>query len=155
MIIKIVTYEAKYHSAFKGINSRWIDAFFKMEESDHKVLNFPQEQIIARGGAILVALVGQKVAGVCALIKMDDSVYDFELAKMAVDPAFQGLGIGYSLGQAIIAKAKEFNARNIYLESNDKLLPALKLYEKLGFKHITGYESPYERCNVQMAIELN
>ena len=155
MQINIVDYESKYHTAFRSINTRWIEKFFTLEDSDRKVLDYPDENIIAPGGAIVVALIGQQVAGVCALIKMNDPNYDFELAKMAVHPSFQGLGIGFELGVAIIAKAKALSARNIYLESNDKLFPALKLYEKLKFKHITGYESPYERCNVQMALEFD
>jgi hypothetical protein len=28
------------------------------------------------------------------------------------------------------------------------------LYYKLGFKKITGSPSPYERCNIQMEMEL-
>ena len=71
---------------------------FKMEDADHKVLDNPKKYILDAGGHIFVALDKDKPVGVCALIKMDDPEYDFELAKMAVSPAAQGKGIGWLLG---------------------------------------------------------
>lgn len=58
------------------------------------------------------------------------------------------------LGQAIIEKAISLNAERWFLESNTKLAPAIKLYEKLGFKKIEGGSTPYERCNIQMELML-
>ncbi|RYY25293.1 MAG: MarR family transcriptional regulator, partial [Chitinophagaceae bacterium] len=49
---------------------------------------------------------------------------------------------------------RELGARKVYLESNTKLEPAINLYYKLGFKKIAGAPSPYERCNIQMELEL-
>jgi GNAT superfamily N-acetyltransferase len=92
--------------------------------------------------------------GTCALIRMDDSTY--ELAKMAVSPTAHGLGIGERLGRAAITKAKALGASRLYLESNTKLVPAINLYHKLGFqKTVAGAPSPYERCNIQMELDLS
>ncbi|WP_432713489.1 GNAT family N-acetyltransferase, partial [Pedobacter sp.] len=88
------------------------------------------------------------------LIKMNDPEYDFELAKMAVSPKAQGKHIGWILGQAIVAAAKEKGAKKLYLESNTALQPAINLYKKLGFTTITGRSTPYERCNIQMELTL-
>jgi len=55
----------------------------------------------------------------------------------------------------IIERAKLLGAKRLYLESNTILKPAVNLYHKLGFEHIKGATSPYERCNVQMEIFLN
>ena len=90
--------------------------------------------------------------GTCALLKMEDNVY--ELAKMAVAPEAQGKNIGWMLGQACIAKGRELKADKLYLESNTRLTPAISLYQKLGFKKVTGHPSPYERCNIQMELVL-
>ena len=153
--VQIVEFEAKYQSAFKDLNEEWITKYFVMEEADYKALDDPNEYILDKGGKILVALYKHEPVGVCALIKMKDSNYDFELAKMAVSPKMQGKRIGWLLGQATIDKAKEIGASKLYLESNTVLKPAINLYEKLGFKEIIGYSSPYKRCNIQMELILN
>jgi GNAT superfamily N-acetyltransferase len=152
--ITIVAYHPNYRSHFKSLNKEWIDVYFKMEESDNKALDHPEEYILNPGGHILVAIHKETPVGVCALIKMDAPEFDFELAKMAVAPSARGLGIGWKLGKAVIEKAKSLGAKNIYLESNTVLAPAINLYYKLGFKKVHGVPTPYERCNIQMAMEL-
>jgi DNA-binding MarR family transcriptional regulator/predicted GNAT family N-acyltransferase len=148
--VQIVDYSPQYKTAFKALNEEWISTWFKMEATDYKSLDNPEGYILKKGGHIFVALYNDEPVGVCALIKMDDPDYDYELAKMAVSPKAQGKSIGWLLGQAIIQKATALGARNIYLESNTILKPAIKLYEKLGFKKVAGRPTPYERANIQM-----
>lgn len=152
--VQIVNYEPKYQSAFKDLNEEWISSYFEMEEADYKALDNPQEYILDKGGKIFVALYNNEPVGVCALIKMNDGKYDYEMAKMAVSPKAQGKNIGFLLGQAIVNAAKELNAAKIYLESNTILKPAINLYHKLGFKKIAGNPTPYKRCNIQMELSL-
>lgn len=152
--VRIVEYEPQYQSAFKSLNEEWISAYFEMEEADYKALDNPEEYILNKGGKIVVALYNNEPLGVCALIKMDDPDYDFEMAKMAVSPMAQGKNIGWLLGQAIINAAKELGASKIYLESNTILKPAINLYYKLGFGKIVGRATPYKRCNIQMELNL-
>lgn len=152
--VKIVNYEHKYQEAFQKLNEEWISKFFVMEEADHKALDKPEEYILNKGGKILVALYKDEPVGVCALIKMDDPDYDYELAKMAVSPKAQGKSIGWLLGEAIKKTAIELGASKIYLESNTMLTPAINLYYKLGFKKVTGHSTPYQRANIQMELEL-
>jgi DNA-binding MarR family transcriptional regulator/predicted GNAT family N-acyltransferase len=150
--VQIIDYQPKYKDAFKNLNEQWISQWFKMEEADYKALDNPQGYILDKGGHILVALYNNQPVGVCALIKMNDPVYDYELAKMAVSPAAQGKNIGWLLGNAIIQKAKLLGADKIYLESNTILKPAINLYHKLGFQKVGGRPSPYERSNIQMEL---
>ncbi|MES2266464.1 MAG: bifunctional helix-turn-helix transcriptional regulator/GNAT family N-acetyltransferase [Bacteroidota bacterium] len=150
--VKIVDYTPDYQPAFKRLNEEWITQYFKMEETDYRSLDHPDDYILKKGGHILIALYNNEPVGACALIKMEDKRY--ELAKMAVSPMAKGKGIGFLLGQACIAKAKELGATKLYLESNTILKPAISLYHKLGFKKITGVPSPYERCNIQMMLDL-
>lgn len=152
--VKIVAYTPEYQQAFRELNIEWISRWFKMEEADYKALDHPDTYILANGGYILVALYNNEPAGVCALIKMDDPEYDFELAKMAVSPAAQGKNIGWLLGNAIIEKARQSGATRLYLESNTVLKPAINLYHKLGFQKIAGRSTPYERCNIQMELSI-
>lgn len=152
--VEIVEYEPKYKEAFRTLNVEWISKYFEMEESDYKALDNPEEYILKKGGKILVALYENEPVGVCALIKMQNSEYDFEMAKMAVSPKAQGKSIGWLLGKAITDKAKELGAKKIYLESNTILKPAINLYYKLGFEKVFGLETPYKRCNIQMELVL-
>lgn len=143
-----------YHNAFKELNKEWISFYFKMEEADHNALDDPKGHILDKGGYIFVAISNGEPVGVCALIKMNDSVYDYELAKMAVLPQARGKNIGWLLGRAVIEKAKLLGAKKIYLESNTILAPAINLYYKLGFQKIIDHPTPYERCNIQMELAL-
>jgi len=152
--VQIVEYEPKYQSAFRTLNEEWISTYFEMEETDYKSLDNPEEYILKKGGKILVALYNDEPLGVCALIKMEDSVYDFEMAKMAVSPKAQGKNMGWLLGQEIINVAKSMGASKIYLESNTILKPAISLYYKMGFQKVTGRTTPYKRCNIQMELIL-
>ncbi|MGZ3767017.1 MAG: bifunctional helix-turn-helix transcriptional regulator/GNAT family N-acetyltransferase [Mucilaginibacter sp.] len=150
--VTLIDYTPEYKKAFKQLNEEWIALHFRMEESDHKALDHPQEYIIDKGGHIFIALYGGEAVGACAIIKMDDK--KFELAKMAVSPKAQGKSIGTLLGRACIEKVRELGADTLYLESNTKLKPAISLYRKLGFEKITGPPSPYERSNIQMELKL-
>jgi DNA-binding MarR family transcriptional regulator/GNAT superfamily N-acetyltransferase len=152
--VQIVDYKPAYQKAFQQLNEEWITTWFKMEEADHKALSNPQKNIIAKGGCILVALYNNEPVGVCALLKMNDPIYDYELAKMAVSPAAQGKNIGWLLGKAAIDKARSLGAKKIYLESNTMLKPAINLYHKLGFQKVIGHATPYERCNIQMELAV-
>ncbi len=152
--VEIIDYTRKYKKVFKALNEEWISTYFKMEATDHKVLNNPEGYILKKGGHIFIALYKNEPVGVCALIKMEKGAYDFELAKMAVSPKAKGKNLGYLLGQAVINKAKELGGATLFLESNTILKPAISLYQKLGFKKVVGLPSPYERCNIQMELKL-
>jgi len=151
--VKIVPYEPKHKQFFFDVNEAWISQYFEMEEADHKALENPKAYILDKGGAILVALYDNEPVGVSALIKMEHPEYGYELAKMGVLPKMQGKGIGWLLSKATIEKAKSLSNKKIYLESNTVLAPAITLYHKLGFKKVAGLLSPYERCNIKMALD--
>lgn len=151
--VKIEAYLPKHKSAFRKLNEQWIKTYFKMEKPDYEALDNPKRYILDRGGFIFVATLNQEVVGVCALLKRDD-LKAYELAKMAVAPDARGKHIGFKLGNAVIEKAKSLGAKRVFLESNTILKPAIKLYEKLGFQKIVGPPTPYERCNIQMELNL-
>jgi DNA-binding MarR family transcriptional regulator/GNAT superfamily N-acetyltransferase len=153
--ITIIPYEAQYKTAFRDLNVAWISAYFKMETFDYEALDTPEENILNKGGYIFVALYKNEPVGVCALkYRADDPEYAYELAKMAVSSEMRGKNIGLLLGKTIIEKARELGAKNLFLESNTILKPAINLYHKLGFEKISGRPSPYERSNIQMALIL-
>ncbi len=150
--INIIQYSSEYRSNFASLNIEWIEQHWKMEEADFNALNDPEGYILNAGGFIFLALYNGDIVGTCALLNKGNEV--FELAKMAVTSKAKGKGIGYLLGKTVIKKALEIKAKRLYLESNTVLKPAISLYHKLGFKRSQGVKSPYERCNIQMELDL-
>lgn len=152
--IQIIPYTSAYQPVFYALNEEWITSHWRMEDADYKALNHPKEYILDKGGFIFVALYEGQPVGVCALCKMDDATYDYELAKLAVSSEAQGKGIGVLLCRAVIGKAKELGARNVFVESNTMLESAIHIYRKLGFKELKEYHPAYERGNIQMELSL-
>lgn len=152
--VQIVSYKPYHKELFKSLNEYWITQYWKIEPHDLDYLDHPQEYIIDKGGFIFVATYKETPVGVCALCKMDDNIYDYELAKLAVSPNAQGKGIGQFLCEAVIQKAKILGAKKVFLESNTILKPAINLYHKLGFKELKEYHPAYARGDIQMELSL-
>ncbi len=71
-----------------------------------------------------------------SLLEKNGSV---ELRRCSVDSNYRKHGIGKLLVEHFIDKAKnEYNAKHIFLLTVNKQRPAIRLYEKCGFK-ITNY----------------
>ncbi len=153
--VKIIAYEPQYKEAFKALNEEWIKTFFVMEAGDYKLLDHPEEEILNKGGHIAFALLDGEVVGACALVKTEDHPLTFELSKMAVSPKAQGKKLGYLLGNALVEKAKELKAGKVFLVTNSILVPAIKLYEKLGFIHTPIGHAEYDRADVRMELIFN
>lgn len=153
--VKIVAYKPEYKEAFKALNEEWIKTFFVMEAGDYKLLENPEEHILNKGGHIVFALLNDEPVGTCALVKTQDHPLTFELSKMAVSPKAQGKKLGYLLGKTLVEKAKELHAEKVFLVTNSILVPAIKLYEKLGFIHTPVSNAGYDRVDVQMELNLN
>lgn len=147
--VEIVPFRPELREAFYRLNAEWIRRFFHLEEVDHQVLSDPEGTILAGGGAVFFALSGERVVGTCALMPTEPGV--FELTKMAVDPSAQGLGIGRKLIEHAIAAYQRMDARMLFLETNSRLAPAIRLYETSGFVHTPKPEpSHYQRADVYM-----
>ncbi len=138
--------------AFRRLNEAWIEKYFGLEEADHEVLGDPVGYILEPGGQIIIATLGERVVGCCALKPMEPGV--FEVAKMAVAEDVRGYGIGRKVLARTIAEAKTMGATKLYLETNDRLANAVHLYESLGFRHLPPKHSPYVRANVFMEMLL-
>ncbi len=151
--IRIVDYEPEHQPYFDRFNRDWIEGYFVMEAFDEYVLNNPEEAILNKGGAILMALYNGAVAGTVGLRKLD--INTFEFTKMAVDKNFRRKGIAEALSYASFEKAKKLGAATVILYSNTKNAAAIKLYEKLGFEHVQVENDVYERANVKMVLPLD
>jgi N-acetylglutamate synthase-like GNAT family acetyltransferase len=138
---------------FRDINAEWINAMFRLEETDRDVLENPRARIIDPGGVILfVEAGGLGIVGACALQKTGATSY--ELTKMGVRESARGMKAGECLLAAIIERASSLGAEPLYLLTNARCAAAIHLYEKLGFRHdaeiMARYGARYERCDVAM-----
>jgi len=148
--VEIVSYRPEYKEDFKRLNIEWLEKYFYVESFDNEVLSNPETYILSKGGYIYFACFKGEVVGTCALMKDSDS--SWELTKMAVTEHYQGLKIGHKLAQKIIDTFLSFNSGTLFLETNSKLIPAIRLYEKLGFVQQENPKegSHYSRANVYM-----
>ena len=74
-LISITDYHPSHQPYFEQFNRNWIEKYFWLEEIDLFVLQHPDEAILEPGGAILMALSGNVVAGTVALKKISDTVF--------------------------------------------------------------------------------
>jgi ribosomal protein S18 acetylase RimI-like enzyme len=150
--LEIITYQTKYAKDFYNLNVAWLEKYFYVEPYDKKVLSNPQKYVIDPGGFIFFAKYNNKIVGVVSIINQNTF---FELSKMAVSPKYQGLKIGQKLMDFCIDFARNQEWKSITLYSHRKLVPAINLYKKIGFKEVElKKESHYERSDIKMLLEL-
>lgn len=148
--VRVVPYQPALKRYFHELNVAWITQYFELEPPDERALLNPEQEILAKGGCIWFALLNDEVVGTCALKRDSESVY--ELSKMAVAPRQQRRGIGEQLIAAAIAEFEAHQGTQLFLETNAILTPALRLYERNGFKRQPQPRpgSEYARSDVYM-----
>ena len=150
----VARYRPEWRTAFEALNRQWIQQYFTLEAPDLAAFRDPDREIRASGGEIFFVLDGDRVVGTCAMVRHGADV--FELAKMGVAPEWRKQGCGALLMEAAIAFAREQGALRIELLTNATLQPALRLYERYGFRQVpvAEREGGYARADVKMVLEL-
>lgn len=148
--IRIVDYRPELREHFYRLNAEWLVKYYSIEPIDHAVMSDPETHILAPGGAILFAALGDDIVGTCALLPDSPGVY--ELSKMAVTERYQGLGLGRRLIDAAIAEFRRRGGTCLFLESQRRLQAALRLYASVGFELQPGVKpgTHYQRADVYM-----
>jgi GNAT superfamily N-acetyltransferase len=149
----IVPFDTKYRQDFARLNYAWIEKYFVVEAIDRRILDHPEEELIATGGAVFFALLEANVVGTVALKR--ESSECFELTKMAVDEAWHGRGCGRRLLDAAIDHARKQKAKTIVLSSHSSLVAAINMYRSAGFVPRSTAESCYSRCNIYLQKDLD
>ena len=147
-LVCIIPFSQDLAAPIKTLNLQWLQRYFKVEPKDDIVLSNPQTEIIDKGGMIFYAQINDVIIGTVSLLKINDSCY--ELSKMAVSDAYQGLGIGKKLLLHCFAVAEKQKIEKLILYSNRKLKLAIHLYEKFGFFEIPLEKGIYERADIKM-----
>lgn len=146
---------------FIDLNLDWIEEYFVVEDSDRAQLEHLEATIIGVGGLIVIAELDGEIVGTGAILPPHHSPNDghkwLEIVKMAARKDIRGQGVGRKILEALIVEGRAMQANAIWLETNGDLKAAIRLYEKCGFRHLSGdrlWPTPYARCNVQMVLEL-
>jgi putative acetyltransferase len=79
-----------------------------------------------------------------------------ELVKMYLLPEARGKGVGKELIQHAFRLAKELGYHSMYLETMPELRTAIGMYEKMGFRYLTGPKgcSGHNGCDIWMERSL-
>ncbi|MEP3227068.1 MAG: GNAT family N-acetyltransferase [Parasphingorhabdus sp.] len=147
--------------AFIALNRDWIEESFTVEQSDTDQLEGLEKTILGQGGQVIVAELDGQIVGTGAILPPHHNPQDgkkwLEIVKMAAQKELRGRGIGRAVLEALISEGRAMGANAIWLETNNDLKAAIRLYERCGFQHLTEdalWPTPYARCNVQMVLML-
>ena len=84
-----------------------------------------------------------------------NGVYDFHITNIVVRKDLRNQGIGSSLLEKLIELAKQNKMESITLEVMCTNIPAIKLYEKFGFKNAGFRKNYYKGTNDAYIMTLN
>ncbi|MBL8113083.1 MAG: GNAT family N-acetyltransferase, partial [Acidobacteria bacterium] len=129
----IVPFRPELREAFERLNRRWLEDHGLLEPVDLEYLQDPEGHILANGGQVLFALRDGEAVGTCAILRLSPSTV--ELAKLAVSPDAQGMGLGRRLCVEALAVARALGAHQIVQKSKKALVAANKHDQTQGFRH--------------------
>jgi putative acetyltransferase len=108
-------------------SQRALEAVYPPEE----IFSFAPEELAGDGTAFLVARdAGGTALGCVALV--DCGGYG-EVKRLYVRAAARGTGVAAALVEALEAEARRRRLGEVLLETGDRLVPAVRLYRKLGY----------------------
>jgi len=152
-MIEIISYRPELREAFERLNRQWLEGNSLLEQADLDCLLDPEKYVLSTGGQVFFAMDHDEVVGTCAAIRFPPSTV--ELAKLAVSPDAQGRGIGRLLCNHVLEFSRGVGATEVELTSNTALIPAITLYESLGFRHAPlPADIRYATADVYMTLKL-
>ncbi len=108
---------------------------------DAEIAAGPPADLVAPGGAFLLALADGEPAGLGGVRHLDTEIA--EVKSMYVAPAHRGTGLGRRILARLDEVALEHGCRAVRLDTSDYLTPAVGLYLSAGYREIPAYnENP-------------
>jgi GNAT superfamily N-acetyltransferase len=110
-----------------------------------------QEELAAGRGAFLVAYQGGVPVACGAIRRLDERTA--EIKRMYVVPKSRGRGISREILAALEAEGRRLGVSRLVLETGERQMEALALYERAGFVRVARFgayiESPLSVCMVK------
>ena len=131
--VRIEPFQPHFAPDVARLNREWLTGHFQLDDVDEAFFRDPAAHVIAQGGAIFCAVIGEAVVGCSCIAPSGDGT--MTLSKVAVTPVARGRGIGRRLCETAVEFARERGAGGVTLWSNSRLTAALRLYEAMGFVH--------------------
>ncbi|MCL1060392.1 GNAT family N-acetyltransferase [Shewanella gelidimarina] len=124
--------------------------------SDPEVLAMSQHYGDDNNSLYLVAKLNGKVVGGCGVAPLNGSLTTCELKKLFLLEESRGLGLGKQLTEQCLQYAKTKGFKACYLDTLSNMTSAVRLYEKLGFEHLSQplAQSVHNGCDVWMKKAL-
>lgn len=124
--------------------------------SDAEVENMSRFYTEENQSLYLVALLDGKLVGGCGLAPFTPGSDTCELKKLFLLKESRGLGLGKKLSEMCLDFAKQKGFRQCYLDTLTNMTSAVRLYEKLGFEHLTKplEGTLHNGCDVWMLKQL-
>jgi GNAT superfamily N-acetyltransferase len=116
-----------------------IDDPAAMVEHHHQLFQKELPNLLGPRGRLLVARLGDAVAGVGALKPVDEAIA--EIKRMYVRPQARGLGIGRAMLQRLVDDARDLGYRKARLETGVFMTEAQTMYRSFGFRDIPMFDN--------------
>ena len=142
MAIKVATSDQDISSAAQLFReyAEGLKLDLSFQNFEHELTHLPGDYAAPRG-SLLLAYVGDALAGCCALRPIDqvDTPNAAEMKRLYVRKAFRGFGIGRQLTEATLEAAHQAGYSNVLLDTLDDMEAARNLYADLGFESTEPY----------------
>ncbi len=124
---------------------RWLGEDLHFQDFEADLRRLPGKYA-EPGGCILLACEDEATLGCVALRSFGDPAKNCcEMKRLYVRPAGRGRGIGRLLAEAVIAEARRAGYAAMLLDTLERLVEAMALYDSLGFRRIPPYyDNPLE-----------
>ena len=131
--ISVLDYRPSLRQSFFDLAGTWLSGLLHghLEEEDKFTLTHPAEAYLLQGGFVFFAQYKGQIVGCIALKRLDEE--RFEMCKLVVREDARRLGIATRLVERCISRSRENGASELWLQTTNALVPAHKLYYKMGF----------------------
>ncbi|GAB7220006.1 GNAT family N-acetyltransferase [Vibrio comitans] len=141
MSLKIVSINPEFDPVVKQVIKKVGEEFGAVGEgygpSDPEVESMSRYYTLENKSRYFVALKDGVVVGGCGVAPFIEGSSICELKKLFLLEGARGLGLGKALSNHCLDFAKEQGFTQCYLDTLSNMTSAVRLYEKLGFEHLT------------------
>jgi ribosomal protein S18 acetylase RimI-like enzyme len=131
----------------------WLGIDLSFQEIEKELSNF-SNVYSPPDGIFLLAQINRKVVGGVGLKSFDERIC--EMKRLFVYDNFRCIGIGRTLCRSLINRAMNMRYAKMRLDTLERMKPAIKLYQSLGFKEIEPYRfnpdpnAIFMECNLKL-----